>query len=60
MGYRALYDYKKSELKIGNKVLVESFFNSGENVEITGRVIKIYKYFAVIKTKNYVTSVNFI
>lgn len=54
-----LYDCKKEEAKIGKKILVSSFGKDGEIIDVYGKVIALYKWHCLVKTKHYLTSINF-
>lgn len=54
------FDYKRENIKIGQNILVETFMKNKTIIEVKGNVIAIYPCFALVKTKNYLTCVNFI
>lgn len=60
MKNRIFFDYRKDKISIDDIILVETFTDSGRLVKIFGKVIAIYKYHCTVKTKHYITSVNFI
>lgn len=55
-----IFNYKKEDVFVGKSVIVENFWKEGKLVVIYGKIKEIYNHHALVITKHYMTSVNFI
>ena len=50
---------KKEDIKIGDRVITDVYFNLGDLIVVMGTVTKIYdKYCSIVTDSGYTTSIN--